>query len=235
MLKVTEIFKSIQGESTYAGLPCAFVRLTGCNLRCNYCDTVHAYENGVDMDIEEILSSIRLLDCNLVEITGGEPLLQDETRELVSALLEEGRRVLVETNGSLDISVLPEGAVRIVDLKCPDSGMVDEVDWINIERLRPGDEVKFVISSRRDYDWVKGVIEKHKLTEKVEVLVGVAFGKLELQQVASWILEDGVDVRFQLQVHRYIWPAGTREGITLRSMCRYESGSGSGTPEWRYG
>ncbi|MFQ5862000.1 MAG: radical SAM protein [Candidatus Brocadiales bacterium] len=235
MLRITEIFKSIQGESTYAGLPCTFIRLTGCNLRCNYCDTVHAYEYGVEMSIEEILSDIELLGCNLIEITGGEPLLQEETRELVSRLINGGYRVLVETNGTLDISVLPEGAVRIVDLKCPDSGMVDRVDWGNIKRLRPNDEVKFVLSSRRDYDWAKDIIERHRLTEKAKVLIGVAFGRLELKEVAHWILEDGPDVRFQIQVHRYIWPPGTPEGLTLRSTCRYESGSGGSTPERRNG
>ncbi|MEE9200013.1 MAG: radical SAM protein [Candidatus Brocadiales bacterium] len=235
MLKVTEIFKSIQGESTYAGLPCTFIRLTGCNLRCNYCDTVHAYDNGVEMGIDELISDVKLLDCNLIEITGGEPLLQEETRELVSLLIKDGRKVLVETNGTQDISVLPEGTVRIVDLKCPDSGMADKVDWKNIERLRAGDEAKFVISSRRDYDWAKEVVERYRLTEKVVVLVGVAFGRLELRQVASWILEDGIDVRFQLQVHRYVWPPGTPEGITLRSTCRNEGGSGDSTLERRYG
>ncbi|MFQ5957659.1 MAG: radical SAM protein [Candidatus Brocadiales bacterium] len=235
MLKVTEIFKSVQGESTYVGLPCAFIRLTGCNLRCNYCDTVYAYENGVDMSIGEILSDIELLGCNLVEITGGEPLLQEETRELVLRLVRDGYRVLVETNGTLDIGVLPEGAVRIMDLKCPDSGMVDKVDWCNIERLRPDDEVKFVLSSRRDYEWAKDVIEKYRLSEKAKVLIGVAFGRIELKRVAHWILEDGIDVRFQIQVHRYIWPPGTQEGITLRSTCRYENRSGSSTPERRNG
>ncbi len=231
MLEVTEIFKSIQGESTYAGLPCSFIRLTGCNLRCNYCDTVHAYENGVNMSEDEILSDIELLGCNLIEITGGEPLLQEETGGLVSLLIKNGYHVLVETNATLDISVLPEAAIRIMDLKCPDSGMAHKVDWGNIERLRHGDEVKFVLSSRRDYDWAKDVIERYKLTEKAKVLIGVAFGKLELKQVASWILEDGVDVRFQIQVQRYVWPPGTPEGITLRSTCRDESRSGSGTPE----
>lgn len=235
MLKVTEIFKSIQGESTYAGLPCTFVRLTGCNLRCNYCDTVHAYENGVEMSIEEILSDIELLGGSLIEITGGEPLLQEETGKLVSLLIKNDYRVLVETNGSLDISVLPEGTIRIADLKCPDSGMADKVKWRNVEILRPNDEVKFVLSSRRDYDWAKDVIKKYRLTRKAKVLFGVAFNKLDLKQVASWILEDGIDARLQLQIHRYIWPPGTPEGITLRSTCRYESGSGSSTPERRDG
>lgn len=231
MLKVNEIFKSIQGESTYAGLPCTFVRLTGCNLRCKYCDTVYAYDNGVDMGLEEILSDVELLGCKLVEVTGGEPLLQAEAVDLVSLLINKGYRVLVETNGSLDINRLPEGSVRIMDLKCPDSGVVDKIDWKNIERLRPGDEVKFVLCSRRDYDWAKDVIEKHALTRKTKVLIGIAFGRLEPREVASWILEDGVDVRLQLQLHRYVWPPDTPEGMRLRSAHGYEIGSGSGTPE----
>ncbi|OHB96297.1 MAG: 7-carboxy-7-deazaguanine synthase [Planctomycetes bacterium RIFCSPLOWO2_02_FULL_50_16] len=235
MLKVNEIFKSIQGESTYAGLPCIFIRLTGCNLRCNYCDTVYAYENGVEMRIEEILSDIELLGGSLIEITGGEPLLQGETGELVSLLIKRGCRVLVETNGTLDINALPEGTIRIMDLKCPDSGMADKTDWKNVERLRPNDEVKFVLSSRRDYEWAKDVIGKYRLTKKVKVLIGVAFNKLDLERVASWILEDGIDVRLQLQIHRYIWPPDTPEGIILRSTCRYESGSGSSTPKRRDG
>ncbi len=229
MLKVNEIFKSIQGESTYAGLPCTFVRLTGCNLRCNYCDTVYAYDNGADMGLENILADIELLGCKLVEVTGGEPLLQKETGNLISLLIKKGYRVLVETNGSLDISALPEGTVRVMDLKCPDSGMADKVDWKNIDRLRPDDEVKFVLCSRRDYDWAKDIIEKHGLTKRTKVLVGIAFGRLEPREVASWILEDGIDVRLQLQLHRYVWPPGTPEGIRLRSV--YEIGSGSDTPE----
>lgn len=230
MLKVNEIFKSIQGESTYAGLPCTFVRLTGCNLRCNYCDTVYAYEDGVEMGVDEVVSDVKLLGCNLVEITGGEPLLQEETRELVLRLIRDGYQVLVETNGSLDIGVLPEGAIRITDLKCPDSGMADRMDWRNIKRLRPGDEVKFVLSSRGDYDWAKGVVDKYRLTERAKVLIGVAFGRLEPRQVAQWILEDGLNVRLQIQLHRYIWPPGSPEGITLRSTCRYERGPGGSAP-----
>jgi 7-carboxy-7-deazaguanine synthase len=221
-LKVNEIFKSIQGESTYAGLPCSFVRLTGCNLRCNYCDTVYAFDKGIDMGLEEILSDMELMGCSLVEITGGEPLLQEGTGELVKELLGEGYKVLVETNGSLNIDVLPEGAIRVMDLKCPDSGMSERMDWKNIERLRSTDEVKFVLSSRRDYDWAKGIIDKYALREKAKVLMAVAFGKLEPRPLAYWMLQDGLEVRLQLQLHRYIWPPGTQEGTLLRSTCRHE-------------
>lgn len=230
-LKVNEIFKSIQGESSYAGLPCTFIRLTGCNLRCNYCDTVYAYEKGIVMTLEEILMDVELLGCSLVEITGGEPLLQSEVSGLVEGLFNKGYKVLVETNGSLDIDVLPQGAVRIMDLKCPDSGMADRMDWQNIERLRPIDEVKFVLSSRGDYLWAREVIERYRLKDKAKVLMGVAYGRIEPRLVAQWILEEGPEVRFQLQLHRYIWPHGTEEGLRLRSGCRYEREFSSGSPE----
>ncbi|MBI5126090.1 MAG: radical SAM protein [Planctomycetes bacterium] len=223
-LRVNEIFKSIQGESTYAGLPCSFIRLTGCNLRCSYCDTTYAFEKGIDMSIEEILADMELLGCNLVEITGGEPLLQEGTGGLVKKLLGEGYKVLVETNGSLNIDVLPEGTIRIVDIKCPGSGMSEQMDWKNIERLRATDEVKFVLSSQEDYAWARGIIDKYALLDKSKVLVGVAYGKLDPRPLAEWILQDGLEVRLQLQLHRYIWPPGTQEGTLLRSTCRHEVG-----------
>ena len=223
-LRVNEIFKSIQGESTYAGLPCSFIRLTGCNLRCSYCDTTYAFEKGIDMSIEEILADMGLLGCNLVEITGGEPLLQEGTGGLVKSLLGEGYKVLVETNGSLDIDVLPEGTIRIVDVKCPGSGMSERMDWKNIERLRGTDEVKFVLSSQEDYAWARGIIDKYALLDKSKVLMGVAYGKLDPRPLAEWILQDGLEVRLQLQLHRYIWPPGTQEGTLLRSTCRHEVG-----------
>ncbi|HLA36963.1 MAG TPA: radical SAM protein [Candidatus Brocadiales bacterium] len=229
-LRVNEIFKSIQGESTYAGLPCSFIRLTGCNLRCSYCDTTYAFEKGIDMSIEEILADMGLLGCNLVEITGGEPLLQEGTGGLVKSLLGEGYKVLVETNGSLDIDVLPEGTIRIVDVKCPGSGMSERMDWKNMERLRPTDEVKFVLSSQEDYTWARGIIDKYALLDKSKVLMGVAYGKLDPRPLAEWILQDGLEVRLQLQLHRYIWPPGTQEGTLLRGTCRHEKGVSRSTP-----
>ncbi|HHT9120191.1 MAG TPA: radical SAM protein [Candidatus Hypogeohydataceae bacterium YC41] len=228
-LKVNEIFKSIQGESTYAGLPCSFIRLTGCNLRCSYCDTVYAFEKGIDMSFDEILSDMELLGCNLIEITGGEPLHQEGTSEVVKELLGQGYKVLVETNGTLNIDVLPEGTVRIVDIKCPGSGMAERMDWKNMERLWKTDEVKFVLSSREDYEWSKVIIDKYALTEKSKVLMSVAFGRLEPRPLAHWILQDGLEVRLQLQLHRYIWPPGAQEGTLLRSTCRHEKGVGSST------
>ncbi len=221
-LKVNEIFKSIQGESTYAGLPCSFIRLTGCNLRCSYCDTTYAFEKGIDMTLEEILTDMELLGCNLVEVTGGEPLLQEGTGGLIKELLGQGYKVLVETNGSLNIDTISEEAIRIVDIKCPGSGMSERMDWKNIERLKPADEVKFVLSSREDYDWAKAVIDKYDLLEKSKVLMSVAFGRLDPRPLAEWILNDGLEVRLQLQLHRYIWPPGTQEGTLLRSTCRHE-------------
>ncbi len=226
-LKVNEIFKSIQGESSYAGLPCSFIRLTGCNLRCNYCDTVYAYEKGIDMGMEEILEDMELLGCSLIEITGGEPLLQETTPEFVRELLRQGYKVLVETNGSLNIDLLPEGAIRIMDIKCPGSGMSEKMDWKNIERLKDTDEVKFVLSSREDYDWAKEVIDRYELQKRAKVLLGIAFGRMEPRPLAYWILQDGLEVRLQLQLHRYIWPPGTQEGTLLRSTCRHEKGVSS--------
>jgi 7-carboxy-7-deazaguanine synthase len=226
-LKVNEIFKSIQGESTYAGMPCSFIRLTGCNLRCSYCDTTYAYEKGIDMGLEEILTDMELLGCGLVEITGGEPLLQEGAGELARALLGQGYKVLVETNGSLNIDVLPEGTVRIVDIKCPGSGMSERMDWRNVERLRATDEVKFVLSSREDYDWAKEIIDKYTLPKRAKVLLGVAFGRLEPRPLAEWILQDGLEARLQVQLHRYIWPPGTQEGMLLRSTCRQEAAGAS--------
>lgn len=226
-LRVNEIFKSIQGESTYAGLPCSFIRLTGCNLRCSYCDTTYAYEKGEDMGLEEILADMELLGCNLVEITGGEPLLQEGTSRLVKKLLGEGYKVLVETNGSLDIDALPEGTIRIVDIKCPGSGMSERMDWGNIERLRVTDEVKFVLSSQEDYTWARGIIDKYALLDKSKVLMGVAYGKLDPRPLAEWILQDGLEVRLQLQLHRYIWPPGTQEGTLLNKGSRVQKFKGS--------
>lgn len=210
MLRVNEIFHSIQGESTYAGWPCAFIRLTWCNLRCDYCDTVYAYEEGKDMSIEQIIDTINGYKVQLVEITGGEPLVQKQTPELARRLLQEDYKVLVETSGSLDIGVLPEGCVRIVDFKTPSCGMADKNLWRNVGLLTDKDEVKFVVRTRADYDWAKERMAEHSLLDICPVSVSPVFGELENRQLAEWILSDSLRVRLNLQIHKYIWEPSTR-------------------------
>ena len=209
-LKVYEIFRSIQGESSFVGLPCVFIRLAGCNLRCRYCDTRCAQAGGEEMSLEEILQSVSGFGVKLVEVTGGEPLFQAETPALVNALLENGYQVLVETNGSMDISVLPEGAVRIMDIKCPSSGEGHNIMWENVWKLRPDDEVKFVISDRHDYEWVRGIILDHFAHAKTRILLSTVFGELPPRHLVEWMLEDRIHARFQLQIHKYIWPHDAR-------------------------
>jgi 7-carboxy-7-deazaguanine synthase len=210
-LTVCEVFRSIQGESSYAGFPCAFVRLSGCNLRCRYCDTPYAQlGKGEEMTVAEILDRINNYGFHLVEVTGGEPLVQDETPHLVQALLERGHTVLVETNGSLDISALPEGTIRIMDIKCPSSGESGSMLWNNIWKLRPVDEVKFVISDRHDYEWTLGIISERFGHTKTNILLSAVFGELPPGKLVEWMLADKVRARFQLQLHKYIWPHDAR-------------------------
>jgi len=211
MLKVNEIFKSIQGESTYAGLPCVFVRLAGCNLRCSYCDTAYAFEEGQDSSVEDVLKEVEKLDCPLVEITGGEPLIQPEAFQLVRELCAGAYYVLVETNGTVDVSMLDPAAVRIIDIKCPGSGESGKVLWGNLRLLRPLDEVKFVVTSREDYDWAKEVISS-KIPEGHIVLMAPSFGAVALGQLADWIIEDSLNVRLQPQLQKFIWP-DTERGV----------------------
>ena len=210
-MKINEIFKSIQGESTYSGSPCTFVRLSGCNLRCSYCDTTYAYEEGEDLTPEEVLTKVQELACPLVEVTGGEPLLQKEVYPLIAKLLERDYSVLLETNGSLDIAPVDPRVIRIMDIKCPDSGMSGRMDWENIERLRENDEVKFVLSSRNDYHWAKAIISQYDLEKKVTVLLPPAFGRLEPGTLAAWIIYDRLTVRLQLQLQKYLRPSGVRK------------------------
>ncbi|GAX59541.1 organic radical activating enzyme [Candidatus Scalindua japonica] len=205
-IRVNEIFKSIQGESTYAGIPCVFVRLTGCNLRCSYCDTTYAYNKGIEMSLSDIIGTINSYECRNVCITGGEPLLQENINNLINLLYKDSFNIYIETNGSLNIDTLPEGVVRIVDIKCPDSRMEPEIDWKNIKRLRQKDEVKFIISSKSDYEWAKGITKKHKIADRTTVLFGFVYGKLKPKTLAGWILKDGLDVRLHLQLHKIIWP-----------------------------
>jgi 7-carboxy-7-deazaguanine synthase len=209
-LNVYEIFRSIQGESSFAGFPCVFVRLAGCNLRCRYCDTRYAQEGGEPMPVEQIVKRVSELGVKLVEVTGGEPLFQPDTPALTNALTEAGHRVLVETNGTLDISVLPERTVRIMDIKCPSSGESHRVMWENIWKLRPDDEVKFVISDRHDYEWARGIILERFEHAKTKILLSTVFGELPPRHLVEWMLEDRIQARFQLQIHKYIWPHDAR-------------------------
>ena len=209
-LIVNEIFHSIQGESSHTGRPCVFVRLTYCNLRCTWCDTSYAFEEGTRMSIPAILSRVGSFKCRLVEVTGGEPLVQEGADELFTALCDAGYEVLVETSGSLDIGRIDRRARRIVDFKCPGSGMEKKNLWSNAAALAPGDEVKFVIRERGDFDWAIGRIREHRLEGRFTLLFSVVFGELEPVELARWILEEGIDARFQLQVHKYIWEPSAR-------------------------
>ncbi len=209
-MKITEIFKSIEGETSYVGLPCAFIRVTGCNLRCSYCDTTYAYEGGREMSIPSILEEVRGFKTKLVCITGGEPLINKETPLLAEELLKKRYTVLVETNGACDIRALPKAAIKIMDLKCPDSNASPFMHWQNIAYLTPQDEVKFVLSSRNDYEWAKVIIRQHRLTDIARVLIGTASGSIPPKTVVQWLLEDNLNVRFQLQIHKYIWEPQAR-------------------------
>ena len=206
-LKVNEIFHSIQGESSHSGYPCVFVRLTGCNLRCSYCDTRYAYDEGEELEIEEILNRIKSFQCRLVEVTGGEPLLQIDTPRLIHNLLEDSFTVLLETNGSIDISPVDSRCIRIVDIKCPASGEAENNDIQNFDRLTANDELKFVIGNRTDYEYAKDVLEllNNKAIVVRHIHFSPIFGEITPEQLASWILEDHLPVRLSLQIHKIIW------------------------------
>ena len=205
MLKVNEIYYSIQGESTFAGKPCVFIRLTYCNLRCSYCDTEYAFYEGEDKSIEEVIEEVKKYDNKLVEVTGGEPLVQKEAIHLMRKLCDDGYQVLLETGGSLPIDSLDKRVRVILDLKCPSSKMKGKNLYENLDHLKPIDEVKFVIGTREDYEWAKEIINKYKINEKCEILFSVVFNKLEPLTLTNWILEDKLNVRFQLQMHKFIW------------------------------
>ncbi|VBB43030.1 7-carboxy-7-deazaguanine synthase [uncultured Desulfatiglans sp.] len=210
-LLVNEIFYSIQGESSWAGLPCAFVRLTGCNLRCSYCDTRYAYDQGRPMRAGEIVDALLGYGVGLVEITGGEPLLQPGTPALAAALAGWGCRVLVETNGSFDIDVLPEACIRIVDIKCPSSGEAARMDLENLHRLRAGDEVKFVMSNRGDYDYALRILPRIIASSPCRTVhFSPVFGVLEPALLAAWMLADRPEARLHLQLHKIVWGADRR-------------------------
>jgi 7-carboxy-7-deazaguanine synthase len=210
-LQINEIFYSIQGESTRAGRPCVFVRLTGCNLRCRWCDTEYAFYEGSRMTVEEIAAAVAAHRCDLVEITGGEPLLQDAVYGLIDALLTAGETVMIETSGACDISRLNPRVIRIMDLKCPASGESERNLWSNLEHLTARDEVKFVIVDRADYEWARDVIRKHDLSARAgAVLLSPAFGVLEPKALAAWMMEDHLPARLQLQIHKHIWDPAAR-------------------------
>ena len=209
-MKVNEIYRSLQGESSYTGLPCIFVRLTSCNLRCTYCDTEYAFYEGQDYTVDQVLEAIRRFNCQLVEITGGEPLLQKEVYPLMNSLIDSDYTVLLETGGSIDVGKVNAKVIKIMDLKCPSSGECDRNLYANIEKLQPHDEIKFVIGTREDYLWTKKILEEHRLTERFPVLLSTVFNEIEPKQVVGWLLEDNLNVRFQLQIHKYIWDPSTR-------------------------
>ncbi len=212
-VRMNEIYCSVQGESTWAGLPCVFIRLARCNMRCRWCDTTYSFYGGDNQTIGAILAQVASFGVPLVELTGGEPLAQKSCIPLAEALLDAGYTVLIETSGSLPINTLPDAVVRIMDLKCPDSDMSKHNDWSNIDYLQPDrDEVKFVIASRRDYEWSRDVVRQYNLTERCKaVLFSPVFGEVEPKDIVDWMLEDDLNaVRFQLQMHKFIWPPDER-------------------------
>jgi len=210
MIKVNEIYYSVQGESTKAGLPCVFIRLTYCNLRCTYCDTEYAFFEGRDFSLEEILAEVKKYNCKLVELTGGEPLVQSESLALMKLLCDSGYEVLLETGGSLPIEQIDSRVKIIMDLKTPSSGMEKKNRYENIPFLKRNDEVKFVLGSREDYEWTKAILHQYDLQNRCEILFSVVFGKLEPAMAVEWILEDNLQVRFQLQMHKFIWHPDTK-------------------------
>ncbi|MBI1870224.1 MAG: radical SAM protein [Chlamydiae bacterium] len=209
MLKVNEIYKSIQGESSFVGLPCVFIRLTGCPLRCVWCDTAYAFEEGKEMTVSEVVQSAKSLGLSLVELTGGEPLSQKDAFPLVKSLLGHGCQVLVETSGAVLVTELDPRAVKIMDIKCPGSGMMETMLWENLNHLTGQDELKFVIKDKNDFDWSCSIIEKHRLQDR-KILFSPVFGELEPKLLSSWILEKNIAVRMQLQIHKYIWDPDAR-------------------------
>lgn len=210
MLTVCEMFTSIQGESTFAGEVCAFVRLSGCNLACSYCDTAYAREPGTAVSVDEACAWAAAQNTRLVEITGGEPLVQEDTGELARRLCDEGRTVLVETNGSLDISRLPEPCVRVVDVKCPESGAGGSFFMPNLNDLRSCDECKFVLSGRADFEWARGFVAQHRLSGRCTVIFSPAWSILSAQDLAAWMVEENTGARLGLQLQKYLWPGGER-------------------------
>jgi 7-carboxy-7-deazaguanine synthase len=212
MLVVNEVFFSIQGEGTRAGQPCVFVRLTGCPLRCTWCDTAYAFEEGTRRDEGDVMQEIASHPCRLVQLTGGEPLAQPAAYPFVTRLLDAGYRVLVETSGHILLDRLDRRAVAIVDVKCPGSGESQRTEWANLPLLKPEDELKFVLQDRADFEWARDVVRERRLHERNVVLFSPVHGALDPGRLARWILDDGLPVRLQVQLHKYLWP-GVERGV----------------------
>lgn len=211
MLTINEIFYSIQGESSYAGRPCVFVRLTACDLRCSWCDTEYAFFEGTKRTLDDVMAEVARFDCPLVEVTGGEPLLQEDVYPLMTALVESGRTVLLETGGHRNTERVPAPVVTILDVKCPGSGQAHRNDWSNLERLRPQDEVKFVIKDRADYEYARDVIDRYGLAGRAgKVHLSPVHDVMDSRTLSEWVLADNVPARVQLQIHKFIWEPGTR-------------------------
>ena len=211
MLTINEIFYSIQGESTHAGRPCVFVRLTACDLRCSWCDTAYAFYEGTKRSLDDVMAAVERYDCGLVEVTGGEPLLQEEVYPLMQSLLDRGRTVLLETGGHRSTERVPAEVVTILDVKCPGSGESARNDWSNLERLRAHDEVKFVVKDRADYDFAREIIERFGLAERAAAVhLSPVHGVLDSRTLSEWVLADRLPARVQLQLHKYIWDPGMR-------------------------
>jgi len=205
-MRITEIFHSIQGESSHAGRPCVFVRLAGCNLRCRWCDSEYTFTGGEKTSVDDVMARVASYGCKLVEVTGGEPLAQSEAFELIKRLCDDGYEVLIETSGSIDVTPVDERAKLILDVKCPGSGEAAKNRWENIDHLRKDDEIKFVIAGRGDYDWARNVIAERNLT-RWTILFSPVWGELELKPLAEWMLADRVPARLQTQLHKHIWGA----------------------------
>jgi 7-carboxy-7-deazaguanine synthase len=211
VLTINEIFHSVQGESTYAGRPCVFVRLTACDLRCSWCDTQYAFYEGRKRPLDEVLAEVDRYGCPLVELTGGEPLLQEDVYPLMQALIERGRTVLLETGGHRSTERVPAAVTTILDVKCPGSGESHRNDWTNLDRLREHDEVKFVIKDRADYEYARAVVARHDLTSRAAAIhFSPVHGELSPRTLSEWVLADRLAVRVQLQLHKFIWDPGTR-------------------------
>jgi 7-carboxy-7-deazaguanine synthase len=211
LVTINEIFYSVQGESSYAGRPCVFVRLTACDLRCSWCDTPYAFQEGAKRSVDDVLAEVDRFDCSLVEVTGGEPLLQEDVYPLFDGLLDRGKQVLLETGGHRSTERVPAQVVTILDVKCPGSGETHRMDWANLERLRPHDEVKFVIRDRADYDFAKEVTQRFDLTARAAAVhFSPVHEVMDLRQLSEWVLRDHLGVRVQVQLHKYIWDPATR-------------------------
>lgn len=211
MLTVNEIFHSIQGESTHTGRPCVFVRLTACDLRCAWCDTPYAFHEGRKMSVDDVMAEVRSFGCNVVEVTGGEPLLQTDVYPLMQRLVDEGHTVLLETGGHRSVEQVPAGVIRVIDVKCPGSGEAARNHWQNLDQLRQSDEVKFVIGDRVDYEYARDIVHRHSLMSRAgAIMFSPVHGVLPPKTLAEWILADRLPVRLQLQAHKYVWGADVR-------------------------